>query len=52
MATTKAAQIKLRPAQFYLVSRKIRFTYCADVAEKISATLLMWSAKKFRSSPC
>lgn len=39
MTTTRAAKVKLRPAQFDLVSRKMRFTYCADVTEKFSATL-------------
>ena len=39
MTTTRAAKVKLRPAQFDLVSRKMRFTYCANVAENFSATL-------------
>ena len=39
MTTTRAAKVKLRPAQFDLASRKMRFTYCFNVAEKFSATL-------------
>jgi hypothetical protein len=35
----KMSQTRLRPAQFDLVSRKMRFTYCANVAENFSATL-------------
>lgn len=41
LTSAKATQIKLRWAQFDLVSRKMRFTYCADVAEKMSTTLLV-----------